>query len=523
VVPAFRRLAGNLPLFSFVPIFRTISAAVHLARALQSPSQHPHPSRQLLATTRPSRSKGARFMRQRKRRKTMRPPSAKPSLLATPPALCVNGVCTAHPARHPAPSAMSASDCAAHLSCVDAGLAVVYNGPGKDEKDAASVRADVPIPTSGLALYYFEVTVVHAGETGRIGIGLCDGDVGLNKMPGWSKGSFGYHGDDGCLFRQTGVAGEKYSSKYGGGDVVGCCWDLVDDVVFFTKNGVALGTAFQHLVGPLFPTVGMQTKSGRVSVNFGASPFLFDVDSYARSQRDRVVGNVLAVSLPENDQFVADTVLAYMINAGFAKTAEAFAKESGRALSGSNDGEQVIASQLLPLGKKPSTGLSLQGVRERQLVLAKVMEGQTENALAHARKMFPGLEVADPETQFLVKTQEFIEMLLSGKAALAAVQYARQELMPFHEVFPEQLEEVYSLLVYENVAESPVAHLVQVGRRERVACSLNEAMLESQNQPAHSILERILAQSHAVLDLHADTANGPAAMIAVDTVLSSRL
>jgi Ran-binding protein 9/10 len=467
-------------------------------------------------------------MRQRKRRKTMRPASVKTSASAAPPPLCVNGVCAAQAARHPVPSVLNAADCAEHLTFCDAGLSVEYTGPGLDEKDAASVRTDAPVPTSGLALFYFEATVVQQGELGRVGVGLCEAGVSLNKMPGWSKGSFGYHGDDGCLFRETGKAGEKYSSKYGTGDTIGCCWDMVDDIVFFTRNGDALGTAFQQLSGELYPTVGMQTKGGRVSVNFGIEPFLFDIDSYARSQRDRVIGNVLAVPLPDHEQFVADTVLAYMINAGYARAAEAFARESGRGMECYGTADEPASSSLslspAPLLAKRPAGLSLGGVRERQHVLAKVMAGQIESALLHARAEFPTLEITDEETLFLLKTQHFIEMLQGGKSGVEdAVEYGRAELVQFHDAFRQRLEEVYSLLAYSDASCSPVAHLVHVKRRARVALSLNSAILESLNFPARSVLEQILAQSHAVLDLHADTANGPAAILDVDTVVESRL
>ena len=41
-------------------------------------------------------------------------------------------------------------------------------GPGNEDKDAASVRADYPVPAD-LGLYYFEVTVVNKGRDGFIG------------------------------------------------------------------------------------------------------------------------------------------------------------------------------------------------------------------------------------------------------------------------------------------------------------------------------------------------------------------
>ena len=42
-------------------------------------------------------------------------------------------------------------------------------GPGDEDKDAASVRADHPIPFD-VSLYYYEVQVVNKGRDGFVGI-----------------------------------------------------------------------------------------------------------------------------------------------------------------------------------------------------------------------------------------------------------------------------------------------------------------------------------------------------------------
>ena len=42
-------------------------------------------------------------------------------------------------------------------------------GPGDEDKDAASVRADHPVPFD-VSLYYYEVQVVNKGRDGFVGI-----------------------------------------------------------------------------------------------------------------------------------------------------------------------------------------------------------------------------------------------------------------------------------------------------------------------------------------------------------------
>jgi Ran-binding protein 9/10 len=474
-----------------------------------------------------------RVMRQRKRRKTMLLQLVKDDthlhsgLMSR--TFCVNGVCAAYPCDAPAPSRFNSGDCAPLLTCVSNGLSAEYDGSGREEKDAASTRSDVPVPDCGLAIYYFEVTVDNAGVTGRVGIGLCESSVKLDKMPGWELGSYGYHGDDGCTFQETSHNGERYGPKYGTGDVIGCCWDLVDDIVFFTRNGRPLATAFRGLRGVLYPTIGMQTKGGRVSVNFGSSPYLFDIDSYARGQQERVMSTILAVPLPGHGDLMASTVLGYLVHSGYEGAAQAFARDSGfdaaalvgtslplKSTSDAKSSSVSIQDATMASSVSGAVELTFQRIRERRHIMEKVVEGHADQAFSFAQEHFPDLHISDPETDFLLHTQLFIEMLLAGESSLdAAVAFGRNKLLSFYDKFPVQLEEVFCLLAYKDPANSPVAHLVGQDRRDMVAEKLNEAILESQNLPRRSMLDMIIAQCKTVLSAQAETSNGPSALLRV--------
>ena len=83
-------------------------------------------------------------------------------------------------------------------------------------------------------------------KTRYMGIGLSAQGVNMNRLPGWDKNSYGYHGDDGHSFCSSGT-GQPYGPTFTTGDVIGCCVNLIDNTCFYTKNGHHLGIAFTDL------------------------------------------------------------------------------------------------------------------------------------------------------------------------------------------------------------------------------------------------------------------------------------
>ena len=133
-----------------------------------------------------------------------------------------------------------------YIGLSQSNLRVHYKGHGKTHKDASSVRATHPIPAS-CGLYYFEVKIVSKGRDGYMGVGLSAQGVNMNRLPGWDKQSYGYHGDDGHSFCSSGT-GQAYEPTFTTNDVIGCGLNLSDGSCFYTKNGIHLGIAFQGLL-----------------------------------------------------------------------------------------------------------------------------------------------------------------------------------------------------------------------------------------------------------------------------------
>lgn len=79
-----------------------------------------------------------------------------------------------------------------------------------------------------------------------MGIGLTAQNFKSNRLPGWDKQSYGYHGDDGNSFSSSGN-GKSYGPTFTTDDIIGCGVNLVANTCFYTKNGHHLGVAFHDL------------------------------------------------------------------------------------------------------------------------------------------------------------------------------------------------------------------------------------------------------------------------------------
>ncbi|XP_073953128.1 ran-binding protein M isoform X4 [Choristoneura fumiferana] len=273
---------------------------------------------------------------------------------------------------------------------------------GKTHKDAASVRATHPIPAA-CGLYYFEVRIVSKGRDGYMGIGLSAHGVNMNRLPGWDKNSYGYHGDDGHSFCSSGT-GQPYGPTFTTGDVIGCGVNLVDNTCFYTKNGHHLGIAFRGLpvsskkkkerllVPNLYPTVGLQTPGEVVDANFGQQPFVFDIEDMLRELRARTRLAIDEFPLPDAQgqwqQVLHRMVSTYLVHHGYCSTAQAFSRATAMPI------QEDITS-----------------IKNRQKISKLVIAGRIGEAVELTRRLYPGLLERERELLFLLQCRQFVEMV----------------------------------------------------------------------------------------------------------------
>lgn len=233
----------------------------------------------------------------------------------------------------PLPRSWSSKDKYSLIGLSQNNLKVHYKGMGKTHKDAASVRATQPIPAA-CGIYYFEVKIVSKGRDGYMGIGLSTQGVNMNRLPGWEKNSYGYHGDDGHSFCSSGN-GKEYGPTFTTGDVIGCGLNLIDNTCFYTKNGVNLGIAFTDLPPNLYPTVGLQTPGEVVDANFGQNPFVYDIEEVMKEVHAKTRHTIQTFPFTDKEGLWQTTlqkiVSTYLVHHGYCATAEAFAKSTGQS------------------------------------------------------------------------------------------------------------------------------------------------------------------------------------------------
>ncbi|EGC37943.1 hypothetical protein DICPUDRAFT_53617 [Dictyostelium purpureum] len=149
--------------------------------------------------------------------------------------------------------------------------------PHDSPKDTiGGIRATQPLNDSN-GFCYFEVIIDNL-ERGQISIGLAQQEYPNNLHIGWIKSSYGYHSDDGRKFKckeEPGVnEGEPYGESYKKGDVIGCGMNFKYKEIFFTKNGMYIGSAFSNVYYTLYPSVAL-SEPGTSIIGVFSPPFKF--------------------------------------------------------------------------------------------------------------------------------------------------------------------------------------------------------------------------------------------------------
>ncbi|KAL8903112.1 MAG: hypothetical protein Q9171_007514, partial [Xanthocarpia ochracea] len=391
-----------------------------------------------------------------------------------------------------------------------------------------------------------------------IGIGFSGPKVSLEKLPGWEPESWGWHGDDGNTFCCQ-MTGKRYGPTFTTNDVVGCGINFITGSAFFTKNGVHQGNAFRDLKDKtVYPSVGMKRPHAQLTVNFGQSPFIFDIDSMIKREREAISEAVISTDISslhshvDENAFLKELVAQYFAHDGFVETAKAFADEimaESRALEHDTDvshSNDRIEEDL--------------DATNRQQIRAAIMDGDIDKAIKRTHAYYPQVLQDQSHVYFRLRCQKFVEMirqtaeLLEMPPAKPTKSLNDHSLMPmdleqtemevddpkpeaedwdkmdmevadisvkYHELLEETIQygqelkqefqndasteaafkEIFSLFMYVDPRKSPQAHLLDRASRVPVAEELNSAILGKSSSAA---IELLYQQTEVLVDLLAE-------------------
>ena len=392
-------------------------------------------------------------------------------------------------------------------------LNVQYIGKGAHAHDVGAVQADAPVPLLARA-YYFEMTVKESGDRGCIAIGYTHGDFKLSRQPGWEPDSYGYHGDDGKKYHNSG-RGEEYGPQYETGDTVGAGYHLEAQEIFFTKNGKDLGLAFKGVRGSLFPTVGLHSTNEHVELNFGQKPFKFDIEALLAEEKGREEEEIMRAAASADD--VTAVVRKYLLHYGYADTLRAFDAATGHPPQPVYEKFQELAlrkrlRELILAGDIDGAVAELR--RGRFGFIMEVWTDQPGAAAAPEGGAGPGgaapTALRFSSAYFHLKLQKYIELVREQKIA-EAIEFAREELAVLQhgrQKFDALLQDALALLAFKDPGASKLAYLMAPAHREAVADVVNSEILDLAWQEQGEPAEGRPAEEGAAFDLLRKAASG---------------
>lgn len=231
--------------------------------------------------------------------------------------------------------------------------------------------------------------------------------------------------------------------------------DYISKSLLVTVDGEVVRTE-NNFTGEWYACVGLHHRSQRIRINFGASPFKFNI----KERRDVVaqtrLAQIDAVSAPPFARLIYNFLLFH----GYKESAEAFCATKP-------DG-------LYPLTERDSTMLST--LDERAQIRVWFEEGQFSEVKEHLIARY-GADAEASEASFLLDCLIFIDLVRKGETEMA-LEFAQTTFNKWWcEATHERIEDCCTLLAYYDPRLSPASHLLSTHHRDMTFKFLNRCIL----------------------------------------------
>jgi Ran-binding protein 9/10 len=160
----------------------------------------------------------------------------------------------------------------------------------------------------------------------------------------------------------------------------------------------------------LYPSVGMKKPGEHLRVNFGRTPFVFDIDGLMSQRRQSVFSeirktDVSALHPPDDENTLIQKLVAqYLQHEGYVETAKAFNRDV-YALS------QSLSSSPQPY--QPDTEDEDHHAVNRQRIRRAILDGDIDRALKFTGTYYPRVlqEERNRDVWFRLRCRKFVEMM----------------------------------------------------------------------------------------------------------------
>ena len=177
----------------------------------------------------------------------------------------------------------------------------------------------------------------------------------------------------------------------------------------------------------LYPSVGMKRAGEHLRVNFGRTPFVYDIDAHVERERNAIMTEISHTDVsglhPPDDEntLIHNLVAQYLAHEGYVETAKAFASDVRNQHASLSGPQQQPALQV-------DEEEDVHAVH-RQRIRKSILDGDIDRSLKYLNSYFPRVieDARNREIYFQLKCRKFVEMMRRYSDLVAAASAAPKE------------------------------------------------------------------------------------------------